>query len=62
METTTINKNRNKKGITALKVGGGPRQKNVRQKTIGRDLVPGKTIEQIQIEAVRRLRELGIFI
>jgi len=43
------------------KYGYGLRKNNDRKKT-GNTLTPGKTIEQIQAEAVRRLREIGIVI
>ena len=53
METFIQNKSRKK---MMLKVAGGQRKKAERK------LVPGKSLEQIRIEAVRQLREMGILV
>ena len=63
METITKNKNHKKAGLDiGFKVVGGQRQKNVVQKRAEQKLVPGKSLEQIRVEAVRQLREMGVLI
>ena len=63
METITKNKNHKKAGLgIALEAVGGQRQKNIVEKRAGQKLVPGKSLEQIRVEAVRQLREMGVLI
>jgi hypothetical protein len=63
METITKNKNHKKANLgVALKAAGGQRHKGIVQKQAEQKLVPGKSLEQIRVEAVRQLREMGILI
>jgi len=56
MKTITINKSEKRTG-KILEIKQAPQKIAPRQK-----LVPGKSLEQIRVEAVKQLQELGILI
>jgi len=56
----TIMQNKRRK-IAALKIAK-PTQKAFGHKLAKQKLVPGKSLEQIRIEAIRQLREMGVLI
>jgi len=58
----TISQSKNPKKITAVGITRGQQHRGVAQKNGEIKLAPGKTIEQIHIEAVRQVRQMGIMI
>ena len=62
MELITRNKDRRNSGAKIAFKTNGRQQAGVAPKLDGRPIATGKTLEQIRAEAMRRLRDIGLFL